>query len=237
MAAAAYISREKLHDKYYGLTHDFTHRQDIIHSEIYLPSNAPREFSDRETLWNAVEESEKRQDSRLARGVKLALPVELTHAEQIDLVCKYVTESFVSHGICADVAIHDKGDGNPHSHILLTTRAISQDGFGLKNRDWDKKERLMQWRREWATVLNRELERSGHEERVSHESYAAQGIDREPTIHLGCRVQEYERRGIETDRGRENREIIKRNREREEKQQKRQRERERVRQRSRGRGR
>lgn len=231
VAAAAYRSGKQLHDRYYGEIHNFTDKGGIIHTTIILPETAPQEFCDREILWNAVEYAEKRRDSRLAREVEVALPVELTLDENIRLIRQYVTDNFVEYGMIADVAIHDKGTGNPHAHILLTTREVSSAGFNAKkNREWDKRKNVSIWREEWAKMINREFERKGIEKELDHESYAIQGIEREPTIHLGHRVKEIERSDkIETDRGNENRSIVERNKVREENQLKRQFKRERHR--------
>ena len=135
----------------------------------------------------------------------------------------------------ADVAIHDKGDGNPHVHILLTTRNVSENGLGSKNRNWNKRELLNEWRKEWANAQNHELKLKGLEP-VSHECYAAQdfkrAVERIPNKHLGQKILRLDKSGIETDRMMEYREIdqLKRESERESEQR-------RERQRSRGRGR
>lgn len=241
IAAAAYRSGERLHDRYYGEIHDFTVKGGIIHTKILLPPNAPQEYSHRETLWNEVEfreeNSTQRTKARLAREIEGALPIELTTKEQIQLVEEYALANFVECGMCADIAIHDKNNGNPHFHCLLTTRNVSENGFGNKNRQWDKQDYLEQWRREWAKIQNRELERRGVDP-VSHESYAVQdfgrAIERQPTIHLGHRIKILERYG-ETDRGNEYRAIVERKQECEER--KRQRELEHTRNRGGGRSR
>jgi hypothetical protein len=155
-----------------------------------------------------------RRDSMLAREVRVALPRELTLVEQIILLRRYVTADFVEQGMIADIAIHDKKDGNPHAHILLSVRDVTEKGFGDKNREWDDFKNANIWRREWANILNREFKRKGLEIRVSHESYAARGIKRKPTLHLGYKVKEFERQGIETDRSNINRDIIRENQER-----------------------
>lgn len=208
IAAAAYRSGERLHDRYYGLTPDFTKKRGIVHRQIILHPNAPREFNDRETLWNAVEFAEKRRNSRLAREVELALPSELVLDEHIKMVERYVAANFVDKGMCADVCYHDKSDGNPHVHILLTTRDVNGNGFGRKNRNWDKKENVSFWRQDWANVLNREYKRIGSEKRVSHERNLDRDIVQEPTIHLGYRVM----RTKHTDRRSEYDDIVRRNR-------------------------
>ena len=111
-----------------GRTHDFTHKPGIVHKEIILPAHAPPEFQDRSTLWNSVEQIEKSSDAQLAREIEVALPVELSRAEQLALVRSFVRDNFVDAGMCADFALHDKGDGNPHAHIMLTIRPLRPDG-------------------------------------------------------------------------------------------------------------
>ena len=124
VAAAAYRSGTKLTNEWDGLTHDYTHKGGVVHAEIMLPVHAPPEFADRSTLWNSVEQIEKARDSQLAREVEVALPRELTPEQQLALVRAYVKDNFVDAGMCADFALHDKGDGNPHAHILLTIRPL-----------------------------------------------------------------------------------------------------------------
>ncbi len=248
VGAAAYRAGEKLHNEYDGLTHDYTNKSGIVYKEIFLPENAPSEFADRQTLWNAVEKAEKRRDSRTAREIEIALPRELSLDEQINLVRGYVGENFTSRGMCADVAIHrghihknneqiinEKTDNiitpnNPHAHILLTVRPVDKEGFcKATGREWNKSKYVSEWREQWANAQNREFERKNSDIRVSHESYIKQGLEKEPTKHLGHEVTALERRGIRTDRGDENRAIIKRNQEREERQHRRAQEREQIR--------
>ena len=128
MAAAAYRSGEKLVNEWDGLTHDYTRKGGVVHTEIMLPAHAPPEFQDRSTLWNAVEQIEKSSTAQLAREIEVALPVELSRAEQLALVRAFVKDNFVDAGMCADFAIHDKGTGNPHAHIMLTIRPIKENG-------------------------------------------------------------------------------------------------------------
>lgn len=135
VASSAYRAGEKLTETETGYVHDYTKKEGVIHTEILLPANAPPEFSNREILWNEVQKIEKQADAQMAREIEVALPVELSRKEQIELVRKYVTENFTSVGMCADVAIHEKKvDGkrvlhqNPHAHIMLTTRAFKEDG-------------------------------------------------------------------------------------------------------------
>ena len=128
VAAAAYRSGTKLTNEWDGMTHDYTRKGGIVHAEIMLPAHAPPEFADRSILWNSVEKIEKAKNSQLAREIEIALPVELDREQQIQLVREYVKENFVSVGMCADFAIHDKQDGNPHAHIMLTMRPLEQSG-------------------------------------------------------------------------------------------------------------
>jgi ATP-dependent exoDNAse (exonuclease V) alpha subunit len=243
---AAYSARERLHCDYNGLTYDYTKKNDLAHSEIILPDFAPRSFYNRETLWNAVESIEKNINARLARAVIFTLPKELKRDTHIGMVRRYVQEFFVTRGMCADVAIHDKRDGQPHTHVMLTTRSLDKNGEwmikqrkqyllnpdgsrvfdtvrgcyklgrSIKTNDWDDREYIEKWRKGWADVWNIELERFGLERRVTHESYARQGLKREPTKHLGRAVMVLEERGILTRRGNENRAIESRNKQREE---------------------
>jgi len=135
IAAAAYIAGERFKNEYDGLFHDRTDRNDVVHSEIVLPENAPLDFLDRATLWNAVEQSERAKNAQLCREVRLALPKDFTLEQNINLVLQYVNENFVSRGMVADIAIHDKNDGNVHAHVLLTMRPLERDGtFGAKSR-------------------------------------------------------------------------------------------------------
>jgi ATP-dependent exoDNAse (exonuclease V) alpha subunit len=100
-----------------------------------LCENAPKEYADRSTLWNAVEKSEKAVNAQLAREIEIALPVELSREQQIELTKQYVKRNFVENGMCADVCVHDTGTGNPHAHIMLTMRPFNEDKtWGLKER-------------------------------------------------------------------------------------------------------
>lgn len=127
-ACAAYRSGDKLIDPDTGKTHDFTRKKGVIYSEILLPDNAPEDFKDRQILWDAVAKIECKNNSQLAREIEVALPRELSREKQIELTRKYIQGQFVDAGMCADWSLHDKGDGNPHVHILLTTRNIKSDG-------------------------------------------------------------------------------------------------------------
>ena len=133
VGSAAYRSGEKLKNEYDGIEHDYTKKGGVVYSEVMLCENAPKEYKDRSTLWNAVERIEKNSSAQLAREYEVALPVELNREEQIQLVRDFTKANFTDKGMCADFAIHDKGDGNPHAHIMLTIRPIEKDGtWGAK---------------------------------------------------------------------------------------------------------
>jgi len=115
VAAAAYRAGDIIKNDYDGKTHDYTRKKGIVYTEMFLSENAPDDYGDRAILWNSVEKIEKNKNAQLAREVRLALPAEFTIEQNINLVHDYVRDNFVYHGMCADIAIHDKGDGNPHS--------------------------------------------------------------------------------------------------------------------------
>ena len=213
-AAAAYRAGVCLSDERTGEIHDYTRKQGVEHAELVLPSGVD---IDRERLWNAAESAEKRKDARVAREFELALPSELTADQRRELAIDYAKSIVEQYGVAADVAIHEpnrRGDQrNHHAHILITTRAITPDGLGAKTdlEQEDKalraqgkgtgREQIEALREAWATRCNIALERAGHQERVSHKSLEAQGIDREPTSHLGPVATAMERRGERSDRG------------------------------------
>jgi len=128
VAASAYLSCSRLYNDYDGIQHDYTKKQGLVWQEVFLPEYAPQEWKDREQLWNAVEEVETAKDSRLAREFVVALPIELSREEQIELLQEFIQEQFLSDGMCADAAIHDTDGHNPHAHILLTVRPLDKQG-------------------------------------------------------------------------------------------------------------
>lgn len=235
VAASAYRSGEKIKNEYDGIVHDFTRKSGIAHTEILLPQNAPQEFANRSVLWNSVEKIEKSKNSQLAREIEIALPKELDQEKQIELVREYVKENFVKVGMCADIALHDKNDGNPHCHILITMRPLNEDKtWGAKSKkeyildengekiklkngnfktrkinttDWNEQDKAEEWRKAWADITNKYLKENSIQEKVDHRSYQRQGIEQIPTIHLGVSASQMEKKGITTDRGNINREI------------------------------
>ena len=168
VGAAAYRSGEKLTNEYDGLTHDYTRKGGVVLTEILLPEHAPREYADRSTLWNAVEKVEKSKNSQLAREIEISLPNELSRAENIELARRFVQETFVSKGMCADLCIHDpdREQQNIHAHIMLTVRPFNEDGtWGDKqrkeyildadgNKIYDKKKRTYKCRTVQITDWN-----------------------------------------------------------------------------------
>lgn len=240
VAAAAYRSGEKLINNYDGIVHDYTRKSGIAHTEILLPSHAPPDFQNRSALWNSVEKIEKSKNSQLAREIELAIPKELNREQQISLVREYVNDNFVAVGMCADIAVHDKSDGNPHAHIMLTMRPLEQDGtWGAKSRkeyitdkngeriklkngnfktkkvdtvDWNEQSKAELWRSKWAELANKYLEQNFIADRIDHRSFERQGTEQIPTVHLGVAASQMERKGITTERGNINREIKAHNR-------------------------
>ena len=128
VAASAYLSCSRLYNDYDGIQHDYTKKQGLVWQQVFLPEYAPQGWQDREKLWNAVEEVETAKDSRLAREFVVALPIELSREQQIELLQAFIREQFVADGMCADAAIHDTDGHNPHAHILLTVRPLDEQG-------------------------------------------------------------------------------------------------------------
>ena len=190
-AAAAYRVGERIADRRTGLVFDYAAKAGVDHTEILAPDHAPDWVFDRSELWNRVEEAERRKDSQVAREVRVALPSELSHAERVELVRGFAREQFVDRGMVADVALHAPGragnERNHHAHILLTTRALDAEGFGAKERGWNKVEVLEGWREAWARESNAALERSGARERVDHRALVAQ---REEALERAAEARE-----------------------------------------------
>ena len=222
IAGASYRSGEKLFDQKEGRSY-FYARSVMPESFILTPKNAPEWASDREKLWNEVERKDWRANSRYAKEFNVALPVELSEDEQKELLTKYVQENFVDEGMVADVAIHRDHPDNPHAHVMLTNRPFNPDGtWGLKSKrenildengnktytgnsrfprsrkvwlvDWDKKEKITEWRHNWAVSVNQVLEQKNIPDRISEKSFENQGIDEVPTQHEGINSKRHERK-------------------------------------------
>ena len=189
VAAAAYRSSERIVDERCGKVHNYSRRKEVVHTEIMTPSVAPSWIKDRSVLWNHIEHLEKRKDARLAREVQFSLPRELSIEQNIKLTKAFVQDTFVDHGMVADVAIHNHvgGDGepHPHAHVLLVTRTVNEQGFGLKDSAWNKTELLCQWRESWQKVANHHLAQAGYAVKIDHRSFVERGIDLEPQHKIG----------------------------------------------------
>ncbi|HFF3354074.1 TPA: MobQ family relaxase, partial [Legionella pneumophila] len=189
MASAAYRSGEKLADDKQGAIHDYSKKQDVVYTEIFLPVGAPEAYKNREVLWNAVEQFEKRKDAQLAREFTISLPRELTIEQNKALISEFVTHEFVGKGMIADVCFHNDllKDGNrqPHAHVMLTLREVSEDGFGSKVRSWNDKALLRHWRESWSSSASYHLALNGFDVQIDHRSYEDQGIVLEPQYKIG----------------------------------------------------
>ena len=96
VAASAYLSCSRLYNDYDGIQHDYTKKQGLLWQQVFLPEYALQEWQDREKLWNAVEEVETAKDSRLAREFVVALPIELSREQQIELLQDFIREQLVA---------------------------------------------------------------------------------------------------------------------------------------------
>lgn len=220
VAAAAYRSAEKSYRDKTGESINYTRKQGVIATGIIAPDNAPDWAYQRQLLWNRVEAAEKRKDARYGREIVLALPHELSHEKNQELVEEYIRENFTPLGMIADYALHIPSkrtekdqDGNVihlvdqrniHAHILLTDRPLDGANFSKKkNRKWNDKELVEAWRENWAKSLNRKLKAEGidHPE-LDHRSYARQGIDKEAQTHEGKVITSLRRQQDEFDKER-----------------------------------
>lgn len=200
--------------RYYGQVSDYTRKGGVIYKEILLPPHAPREYANRQTLWNAVENTERNKNAQLAYSFDIALQNEFTMEENIQLVRKFLQDNFVSRGMIADFAVHqpdkDGGIANPHFHVMCPIRPLNPDGtWGAKQRrvyredgkfdavpttDWGRPETLEEWRETWAALCNAKFEEKGLPCRIDHRSYERQGIEQLPTVHEGGAVRQTDRR-------------------------------------------
>lgn len=213
-AAAAYRAGERIRDERTGKVHNHSRREDVTYTEIFLPSqfgDSPIEWArHRASLWNAAEAAEKRHNSRVAREFQVALPSELSATQRLALARSFARVLSDRYGTAVDLAIHDpKADGdsrNFHAHLLTTTREVTPTGLGAKaGLDMGALERAKRGmpnaseeytavRERWAALMNGALRDANIEARVDHRSLAAQGIDRQPMVHL---PQEFYRGKVE----------------------------------------
>ena len=238
MASCAYYSGKKKYSEYeccWKYPHSSSSRVKWV--EVMLPSNAPRAYADPQTLWNAVDAAETSVNAQTARSMLFALPRELTDEQNLALVRDFCQKEFVDKGMVCNFFYHDKDDGNPHVHIMLTLRAMDENGKWLPksknvyaldengNRirtpngswkrikvdtvDWNERKYGEIWRQDWATAQNAALEAAGRAERVDMRSLERQGVeDRLPQKHLGPTASALEHKGVSSERGDENRKII-----------------------------
>ena len=237
IASAAYRAGVKMKDEEIGKTFDYTRKGGVVHSEISLCANAPKEYADRETLWNAVHKVEKASNSRLFREILVAIPNELQRDEQIQLVREYV-KGLTDRGMCCDWNIHDKGDGNPHAHIMCTVRSITEKGtwaaksrkqyvldengnkIPLKNKDKNGRTQYKSYKidyNNWNETERVEEWRAewaaccnkylSPEKKIDHRSYERQGKEIIPQIHEGYASRKREQMGLTSDRCEYNRQV------------------------------
>lgn len=219
VAAAAYRLGERLVDQATGQVQDYTRRSGVMVTFSIAPEDAPDWATDPEPLWNGVEASETRKNSKLAREYELALPASLD-AETREAIARAFAQELVDrYGVAVSTAIHapsgKESELNYHAHILSTTRAVGEGGFGAKTRVLDDQqtgpEEIKYLREYAATLINDALEAAGMDERVDHRSFADRGIDRLPTVHMGVAASAMERRGVPSIRGAVNQDVHDRN--------------------------
>ncbi|MGA7483182.1 MAG: Ti-type conjugative transfer relaxase TraA [Bradyrhizobium sp.] len=220
VASAAYRSGSRLRDDRLDRGHDFSGKRGVVHSEVMLPENAPQAWSDRERLWNDVEAFEIRKDAQLAREVEFAIPREMSERDGIELARDFARGEFVDRGMIADLNVHwdmaEDGMPKPHAHVMLTMRAVDENGFGQKVREWNRTDMVERWRRRWAEIANEGLAELDIDARIDHRSLEAQSIALEPQSQIGAPAKRIEVRGIggeelEADRAEMHREIARNN--------------------------
>ncbi len=206
VASASYRSGEKLYSERDMEFKSYRGREVKPDSFILAPKHAPKWAYDREKLWNEVEKVERNWNSRLSRELLVALPVELTNEQQKEMLKEYVNGMLVSDGMVADISIHRDREHNPHAHIMLTVRPFNEDGsWGkkrIKNEDgkwihsvnWNDKETLLKWRESYAEKVNEWYKKMNIPERISHESYEKQGLNKIPRLRLTREEYQFEER-------------------------------------------
>ena len=218
VASAAYRSGSRLRDERFDRSQDFSAKRGVVHSEVMLPENAPEAWSERERLWNDVEAVEVRKDAQLAREVEFAIPREMTQAQGIELARDFVRDEFVDRGMVADLNVHwdfgEDGKPKPHAHVMLSMRAVDENGFGQKVREWNRTEMVERWRERWAALANERLAELDIDARIDHRSLEAQGLTLEPQSQIGAPAQRIASEGTEADRAQMHREIARGNGER-----------------------
>ena len=192
MTAAAYRHATRMTNEQTGETRDYSGKKpELVHAEITLPEDAPAwaamRYSGEDVdaasmqLWNDVEIREdqhnRRATAQLAYSYTFALPAELSHKQNIALVRDFVQTSLVTSGAVVDWVIHDKGDGNPHAHVMTTQRTLGENGLDQKIRTYvDRRQDIVNLRFNWACAANTALETAGFEARIDHRRLDVQGI-------------------------------------------------------------
>jgi hypothetical protein len=214
-SAAAYRAGERIRDERTGRIYDHSHRRDIEHKEILLPSHfqgagaQPDWARDRSQLWNLVERSEPRANARVAREYVLALPHELNVAQRTELARSFAQELSDRYRNAVDLALHQpRTDArNFHAHLLATTREVTPQGLGPKTiAELSGSQRFElglpramqehgQIRQRWAAMTNEALREAGFEARVSHIPEAEAILRPEARPWLPRVAWEIERRG------------------------------------------
>ena len=204
VASAAYRSASELFDERLERHHDFSNKSGVVHSEVMLPEGAPERLRDRTTLWNEVEAGEKRKDAQLAREIEFSIPREMSRDQGVSLARDFVQREFVDRGMVADLNVHwdraEDGSPKPHAHVMLSMREVGPDGFGQKERDWNRGELLQHWREAWGAHVNERLAELGIDARIDHRSYAEQGIALEPQNKIGPAASRRPEQGLEAER-------------------------------------
>lgn len=233
VGAAAYCRGACLYDDRYNEKRDFAYKsRDVIHSEFSIPKDAPQWLTDMvanseslpQDFWNRVEASERAVNAQLGRMLEFSLPVELTKEQNIQLAREFIQEQFAALGMVADWSVHWDNPENPHVHCVLTSRPLTEEGFGKRKaavldpesgqpmRDkrggivyrrgdlWGSNEQLLAWRSAWADYQNFHLRMHGHDVQVDHRSYKDQGLELKPTKKIGVGAYWREKRGLASDR-------------------------------------
>lgn len=228
VASAAYRAGERLTNERDGLTHDFSRKQGVEHTEIVLPEGSDAEWAkDRSALWNAAEATENRKDARVAREFEIALPHELSAEQRLELTRDFAQDLANRYGAAVDFAIHQPHDAsdvrNHHAHLLMTTRTVEAEGLGDKTyiereNKWllsndlpTSQMQLRDIRQSWESHANEHLARAGLDIRIDHRSHLERGLEIEPTEHMGVHATQMERKGMDVARARLDEEAAQRN--------------------------
>jgi len=189
--------------------------------EYKTSGNLPEWAKDEKDFWQSADKNE-RAGGRVYREIVVALPNELTKEQRIELIDKFIKEQ-LGDKFAYSVAIHSKaatlgeGQDNPHAHIMFSERKLDgikrgrehffkqanskqpELGGNKKDREWQKRDKLINIREAWANLQNEILAEYGHETRVDHRSFEARRneaiakkdmratviLNREPERHVG----------------------------------------------------